>query len=128
MHILQDENGFIAFLLSFLWKSFWKFFGCIYYVFKECWWQLRVAVFLLPLLRLRMSECDKYLATFKSTQIRRLRRHYIIKYASAVEHVLKQNNGSFSYFWIISMSNSNCEIYVFDIVSAIFYISSFHNQ
>ena len=55
---------------------------------------------LLLLLRLRMSECDKYLATFKSTQIRRLRRHYIVKYASAVEHVVEQNNGWFSWYII----------------------------
>ena len=55
------------------------------FIWSLCWWQSQI--------RLRMSECDKYLATFKSTQIRRLPRYYIIKYASAVEHVVGQNSG-----------------------------------
>ena len=46
------------------------------FIWSLCWWQSQI--------RLRMSECDKYLATFKSP-IRRLR-HYIIS-MPAVEHV-----------------------------------------
>ena len=46
------------------------------FIWSLCWWQSQI--------RLRMSECDKYLATFKSP-IRRLR-HYIIS-MPADEHV-----------------------------------------